>query len=179
MIDTDGSGFHMTSAVGGVKFDFYGTGTPIQIAWTAATSTNGWLALDRNGNGTIDNASELFGNITPQPSVPGTQPNGFIALAVFDMSAVGGNGDGIIDRHDQIWPKLLVWIDENHDGVSQPSELHSLDEIGIHSIDLKYKNSWYLDKYANMFRFKGRLNPVAPDTVNRVIYDVFLQAVPQ
>src|SRR5215831_15407130 len=65
IIDTDGSGFHLTSAADGVEFDFYGTGTPIQIAWTEKNSTNGWLALPRNGQ--INNARDLFGNITPQP----------------------------------------------------------------------------------------------------------------
>lgn len=179
LIDTDGSGFHLTSPYGGVKFDFYGTGTPIQIAWTAGNSTNGWLALDRNGNGTIDNGSELFGNLTPQPKVAGKKPNGFLALAVFDTPAEGGNGDGLIDKRDKVWPRLLVWIDANHDGISQPGELHHLDDIGIHSIDLDYKNSWYLDQYANMFRYKGRLNRVAHDAVSRVMYDVLLQRMPQ
>jgi hypothetical protein len=72
---------------------------------------------------------------------------------------------------------LLVWIDANHDGISQPAELQPLDSLGIHSIDLKYTASPRVDRYGNQFRYKGRLNPVAPDTVNRVIYDVFLQYI--
>jgi hypothetical protein len=162
----------LTSVSGGVKFDFYGNGTPIQISWTAPGSTNGWLALDRNHNGLIDSAKELFGNITVQPASP--TPNGFLALAVYDTPAYGGNGDGVIDKKDAIWPQLLVWIDANHDGISQPGELHHLDDIGIHSIDLKYTESRYVDAYGNVFRYKGRLNPVKPDTANRTIYDVFL-----
>ena len=172
IIDTDGSGFHLTSAANGVQFDFYGDGNPIQVAWTAAGSTNGWLALDRNGNGVIDSAKELFGNITDQP--PSSNPNGFLALAVFDLPENGGNGDGIIDSQDAVWPKLLVWIDSNHDGISQPAELHPLDAVGIHSISLKYTESLRVDAYGNEFRYRGTLNPVKPDTVNRVIYDVIL-----
>jgi hypothetical protein len=38
-------------------FDFFGDSKPMLIAWTAPGSTNGWLALDRNGNGIIDRAS--------------------------------------------------------------------------------------------------------------------------
>jgi hypothetical protein len=172
IIDTDGKGFQLTSAGAGVLFDFFGTGKPIQIAWTAPGSTNGWLALDRNGNGVIDSAKELFGNVTPQPL--SDDQNGFLALAVFDDPLNGGNGDGIIDRRDAVWPKLLVWIDANHDGVSQANELRHLDPIGILSIGLMYRESKREDQYGNEFRYKGSLNPGLNDKVNRVIYDVIL-----
>jgi hypothetical protein len=167
IIDTDGDGFHLTSADDGVYFDFFGNGQIRRVAWTAAGSTNGWLALDRNGNGQIDSAKDLFGNITEQPA--SSNPNGFLALAVYDS-----NGDGLIDKHDPIWPNLLVWIDANHDGISQPDELHRLDDVGVHSICLKYVESAHTDAFGNEFRYNGKLNPVKGDDVNRVIYDVFL-----
>lgn len=44
IIDTDGKGFRLTSSSGGVLFDFFGDGRPIQLSWTRAGSTNGWLA---------------------------------------------------------------------------------------------------------------------------------------
>jgi hypothetical protein len=172
VIDTDGSGFHLTSAANGVSFDFFGNGKPVQIAWTATGSTNGWLALDRNGNGNINSGKDLFGNITVQPS--SDRPNGFLALAVFDQLENGGNGDGLIDRQDSIWPKLLIWIDSNHDGISQPKELHHLDDIGIHSIGLIHKESTRIDAYGNKFRYQGSLNPDQGKDVDRVIYDVVL-----
>jgi hypothetical protein len=131
------------------------------------------LALDRNGNGRIDNARELFGNATAQPPVTPEEdssgPNGFLALAVFDS-----NRDGIIDKQDPIWPKLLLWIDTNHDGISQPGELHHLDDMGIHSIALQYTESPYTDSFGNKFHLKGHLNPDKGDDVDRVIYDVYL-----
>lgn len=176
VIDTTGDGFQLTSVQEGVLFDFYGTGKPVQIAWTAQGSTNGWLALDRNHNGAIDSAKELFGNITPQS--PSPHPNGFLALAEFDRPENGGNGDGLIDNKDAIWPDLLVWIDANHDGISQPDELKHLDDVGVGAISLKYKNSSFIDQNGNEFRYKGRLYPVAHDSVNRVIYDVFLKHGP-
>ena len=141
------------------------------MAWTAKGSTNGWLALDRNGNGHIDTGKDLFGNVTDQPT--SSNPNGFLALAVFDQPEYGGNGDGEIDSNDAIWTKLLVWIDSNHDGVSQPEELHHLDEYGIHSISLMYTESQKVDAYGNELRYKGSLNPGTSD-VNRIIYDVIL-----
>lgn len=97
------------------------------MPWTSQNSTNGWLALDRNGNGVIDSAKELFGNITDQPL--SSDPNGFAALAVFDTAPEGSNGDGFIDAKDTIWAKPRVWIDRNHDGISQKNELYTLEEL--------------------------------------------------
>jgi len=120
----------------------------------------------------ITSAKELFGNITEQP--PSDHPNGFLALAEFDKPESGGNGDGIIDSHDAVWPKLLVWIDSNHDGISQPSERQHLDEVGIHSIGLMYRESRRVDPYGNEFRYRGWLNPDRGARVDRTIFDVIL-----
>lgn len=155
-----------------MTFDFFGNGHPFLLSWTEAGSTNGWLALDRNGNGRIDSAKELFGNITDQP--PSKTPNGYRALAVFDSPDHGGNGDGVIDAKDAVWPKLLVWIDANHDGISQKNELHSLEEVGIQQIRLGYTLAPFTDTFGNRFRYKGSLKPFLDEDVDRVIYDVFL-----
>ena len=168
IIDTDGSGFHLTSVKDGIKWDFYGDGKPFQIAWTASGSTNGWLAMpDKNGQ--ITSARQLFSNIANQ-RVPGID-NGFNALAVYDT-----NADGVINAEDApYWQELRVWIDANHDGISQPEELHRLDDIGIHSISLKYAESPYVDPFGNEFKLRGHLNPDRGDDVSRVIFDVTLQ----
>ena len=50
----------MTDADGGVVFNFLNDGVPLAIAWTASGSTNAFLVLDRNGNGTIDNGERVI-----------------------------------------------------------------------------------------------------------------------
>jgi hypothetical protein len=175
-IDTTGAGFSLTSADKGVLFDFWGDGRPIRIAWTSAGSGNAFLALDRNHNGRIDSAREMFGNITEQQ--PSADPNGFLALAEFDRPENGGNGDGIIDSRDAVFSHLLLWVDENHDGISQPNELHALPDPGVFSIDLHYRDEPFTDKYGNWFRYRAALNPDPQDgtsTDGRWTYDVFLE----
>ena len=181
IVDTNGKGFHLTSASEGVRFDIRGTGVPIQIAWTAAGSGNAFLALDRNGNGKIDNGKELFGNFTEQPK--SDQPNGYLALAEFDKPANGGNGDGIIDKRDAVFPHLLLWIDENHDGISQRNELHTLPELGVYSIALSYRDDQhFFDRFGNWFHYQSALNPDPQDGTSRdgrITYDVFFATLDQ
>ncbi len=105
IIDVAGRGFHLTDAANGVLFDFPENGQRTQVAWTDPQYGNAWLALDRNGNGIIDNATELFGNFTPQPQT--SNPNGFLALGVYDDPANGGNGDGLLQVQIQSTPTFF------------------------------------------------------------------------
>jgi hypothetical protein len=180
IIDTEGEGFHLTSAAGGVTFDIRGDGHSRQIAWTAPGSHNAFLALP-GADGVVHNGTQLFGNFTKQPASP--HPNGFLALAEFDKPENGGNGDGVIDERDAVFSRLRLWIDENHDGISQPFELHTLPELGIYSLSLDYFESRRTDEFGNQFRYKARVNPgehrdprdQTPSGIpGRWAYDVFL-----
>jgi len=156
IIDTEGQGFHLTSADAGVTFDITGTGHPIQMGWTDPNFRNAFLALP-GSDGLVHNGKQLFGNFTPQP--PSPSPNGFLALAEFDKPENGGNGDGIIDERDAVYSKLRLWIDENHDGVCQPNELHMLSELGVYSLALSYFESRRTDQFGDQFRYRARVDP--------------------
>jgi len=130
-ISGDGIGLSTLGGPDNVYWDFAGDGVKHASAWT--TGGTGFLAIDLNGNGSIDNNTELFGN---QPS--SGIANGFQALAVYDS-----NSDGVIDSSDAQFTDLRVWVDTDQDGVSQASELHTLSDLSITSINLGYSTTSY------------------------------------
>lgn len=130
IIDLGAEGIHLTSLENGVNFDLDNNGFAEKTAWIG--SEDGFLAYDRNGNGKIDNGGELFGDQVELKD-GSLSSSGFEALAELD-----GNGDGVINSNDNKFANLLVWIDENHNGISENNELKTLNEYGIISISLDF-----------------------------------------
>ncbi|MBP3220979.1 MAG: calcium-binding protein [Neisseriaceae bacterium] len=141
VIDLNADGVGSYKLKNGVYFDLDNNGFKEKTAW--AHYQDGLLALDLNGNGTIDNGAELFGNHTKLKD--GTlATNGFDALAQYD-----DNGDGVINNKDKVWKNLLVWQDKVNDGMSQSDELTAISKTGITEINLGYKNSNVVDENGN------------------------------
>lgn len=93
---------------------------------------SGYLALDKNGDGIINDGSELFGTASG---------NGFADLAAYDS-----DGNGWIDEADDIFQKLKIWTkDENGN-----DKLCGLGEAGVGAI--------YLGSADTEFSLKGADN---------------------
>jgi len=127
-----------------VKFDLDGNGRAERTGWMAGYRDVGLLALDLNNNGIIDDGSELFGEGTVINSTGKKGKDGYTALAQYDS-----NRDGVIDRNDKVFSKLVVWFDRNHDGKTNSDELVSLSSTGVTKVGLNFKRMAGEDRFVN------------------------------
>jgi Ca2+-binding RTX toxin-like protein len=154
-LDLGGNGFQTVGDLGEgtVLFDHDAVGVRNGTGWL--TGVDAFVVLDRDGDGAITSGRELFGDNTLLPD-GSTGADGFAAIAPMDT-----NGDQVIDANDaplEAWQvpgdadgdgevapgetrgatfdDLLLWRDENLNGISEPFELGRLSDYGIASIDL-------------------------------------------
>ncbi len=179
VLSLDGSPIHLTTRQGGVWFDVDGDGVRESLAWTRAGSTAAFLVLDLDQDGAITTGAELFGVpvAAPRRQKPLAGENSFTLLAAYDASAQGGNGDGLISAADAVFSRLRLWIDTNHDGVSQPNELVPLASAGVTAIELSYRVVGRRDGHGNLYRYRGVVHLSSGRRVP--IWDVFLSTGPQ
>jgi len=143
MIDTTGNGVQLSGAK--FTFDLNSDGSSEQIS--APSAGCGFLAYDRNGNGIVDNGSELFGPRTGQ---------GFTELSQLDSDK-----NGWIDENDAAFNKLSVW-QKNADGTDS---MLSLKDSGIGAL--------YLGQAASRFDLTDANNPTS-NSVAGVLRDTGL-----
>lgn len=118
-LDTDAAGFSNQT----FYFDIDADGKQDEISELMKGS--GYLALDKNGDGRINDGSELFGT---------RSGDGFA-----DLSAYDEDGNGWIDEADSIWQKLLIWTkDENGEDIC-----YRLKEKGVGAICLSHASTDY------------------------------------
>lgn len=125
------------------------------LNWVQPNSDDAFLALDLNKNGMIDNGGELFGDGTFLQLEETYAVNGLVALAQYDNPELGGNNDGTLSAKDAIWQHLLLWLDQDSDGISLHHELIPLKNTDIIQWHLVAEETQDRDHHQNWLRFKG------------------------
>lgn len=179
VLDMAGDGFVFTGSTERVAFDIDADGHPNWTNWTAAGTDDAFLAMDRNGNGRIDDASELFGNHTPVyfSGASGTAQNGFDVLAFFESPANAPfRGDNVITAADSGFARLLLWTDSNHNGASESYELRPAAAAGLRLIQTQYRESKRRDEHGNLLRLTSKSDfEINGERVQVKLVDVWFQ----
>lgn len=142
VVDVKGDGLRFTGSAEGVLFDLHATGKPVRTAWTAAESDDAFLVLDINLNRRIDDGSEMAGDgLKAQDGQRVSNAiRGLYVLQGFAPELVldPPRGAGSIDQEDDVFPRLRLWTDLNHDGRSDPNELRTLQDQGVRAVPLSF-----------------------------------------
>lgn len=182
ILDLNGDGIQTTSVDDPVAFDLTGDGVPERLGWTDPATEEAFLWLDLDRNGRVDDGRELFGHGTVLENGLRAQ-DGFEALSQYDRQSLGGNGDGKLSAEDQVWNRLRLWVDADHDGICTPSEAGPIAAYGVIDLALTYSVHETIDPSGNVHRLRssygrwirGDGRPVA---TRLALHAVFFQSQP-
>lgn len=161
VLDFNGDGIALTSAADGVEFDIDGTGKRIRVGWTTANSDDAFLAVDVNGNGTIDSARELISTRTTLPGGTVVRTANQVLQVLQGQPLELPPGTRIppdwayFDAGDAAFASVFAWVDRNHDGRSQADELRPLAAAGVRSIYGGFQRSRAVDSHGNQTLLTG------------------------
>jgi len=176
IVDVNDNGITLGASGDRVLFDLDSSGNEEWTQWVRSGEDDALLVRDINGDGQINDGSELMGEGTHLELYPGQLAvDGFDALAQFDRVSLGGNADGWIDASDLIWNELNLWTDLNADGRTDPQEVTSLESHQIVSFRLEYEQRDINDDAGNDLRLWS-IATGADGHADRNIVDVFFNA---
>jgi VCBS repeat-containing protein len=132
VIDLNGDGINITTPTDGLNFNMSPDGLLQAVGWI--DSQDGFLVMDKNSNGQVDDISEMFSEFYHAGA-----DTGLGALSTLDE-----NGDSVLDSQDSEFSQLQIWQDSNSDGQSDAGEMHSLADYSISQISLASSdvNEW-------------------------------------
>ncbi|OQW63987.1 MAG: hypothetical protein A4S17_00305 [Proteobacteria bacterium HN_bin10] len=167
VLDLNGDGVTLVPfAQSPILMDVNGDGVTEPIGWIGAD--DGFLALDRNGDGQIAGIEEI--SFAGDTEGAATDLEG---LRIYDT-----NANGFFDTGDARFAEFRVWQDANSDGVAQTGEVMSLAERGVVAIGLTLSLTGQSTNNSNDNILFGTTNYVRSDGTTGVAGDVFLYYVP-
>ncbi len=166
VVDLDGDGVETVGTNNNIYFDHDGNGFAENTGWVG--KDDGLLVRDINGNGQIDNGTELFGNNSVLSSGE-KAANGFEALADLDS-----NNDGVFNSSDTAWNQVEVWKDANLNGYVDEGELLTLEQANVSGINLNYQKGNTQDENNNSHNQTGTF--IKTDGSTGTVTDVWFDA---
>jgi len=174
LVDVHDEGLSLTPAAEGVVFDIDGDGVTERVAWPKPGSRLGFLALDVNGNGSIDSGAELVGSSLKHPSVT-KRSSGMTTILLLQGATYDGAGNvsppaaigksPALEPDDAIFQKLVIWRDTDRNGRSTPAEFSSLQANRILAVS---PGATVVNRQVPgaMLRFEGAVNTAFPAATN-------------
>lgn len=161
-LDLDGDGLDLSTVESSSVVVQTALGALSKIAWVGPT--DGFLAVDRNGDGAINTLSE----ISFVQDKPGATSD-LEGLRTWDT-----NGDGVLDKSDKDFSKILLFVDANQNGRSTATELRTLEEAGIKAINLGGVGTGYTADMTTESFVQNTISFVWADGTEGQGYDVAL-----
>ena len=125
ILDLDGNGIDLKHyKKNQATFDLNGDGAADDTGWTSAR--DGFLVIDRDGDGLITDAAELNFAVEKEDAMS----------ALEGLAKLDSNNDGKLDSSDARFGELRIWADRNQNGVTDAGELLTLTAAGLTSIKL-------------------------------------------
>ncbi|WP_243851782.1 MULTISPECIES: hypothetical protein [Providencia] len=136
VINLDGYGIKTTSIFEqSVQFDLLGIGHKVTSAWI--TPTSGFLVHNKQDIDSVSSVNDLFGG--------SERMEGFFKLADLDKDK-----KGFIDKNDEIYASLRVWVNHQMDGISHTGEIFTLEELGVERINTSFDIVDLVDENSNL-----------------------------
>lgn len=178
VLDMDGDGVATTGADDPVNFDIDADGVIDTLGWLARNDDDALLWRDLEKNHRVDDGSELFGVGTTLPDGR-RATDGFVALAAYDRVENGGNADGFITNRDAVWRRLRLWIDVNHNGLSEREELSPIQSSRVIALSLACIATSETDAAGNEIRLRStyRYRLAGGRSEDRALVDVFFRRI--
>ena len=151
-LENNARNYRLTGVANGVNFDLNTDGVAERLAWTRADSPIAFLVRDLNGNATVDDGGELLSTSTRRRD-GSLAANGYDALVDLDGGVEGS--DGKINSADAVFDELALWIDRNHNAVSEPDELSSLVSAGVTTLFTASEVTPHVDRHGNRYWLEG------------------------